>query len=251
MSNALITLKANGTTVANGYTDTNGLYSLSVYAISGTTQYQSSFAGDSTHYSTSSGIVAVVGSAAIVDATVTLTVIGIEAKPNGVIFYDMGTPLVVESECGPVDPVVNIGVAPTVVEAECATVITDVPPANVYPDILAQQEYVFPPVVQPECSPNSMAVSQLSTQVLPSVVQPEALTENYCECDTTAEGDATIIGAECSVLNPKAVISYPLLLEVDAVISEDLETNALIESTVYLEVEIKKDIELALEVTTE
>lgn len=251
ISGALVTLKANGTTVANGYTDTNGLWSVNVYAVSGTNQYQASFTGDSTHYASSSGIVAVTGSAAVVDATVTLTKIGIEAKPNSVIFYDMGTPIVVNAECGPVDPTVNIGVAPTVVAAECAPVITDVPPANAYPDILAQQEYVFPPVVQPECSPNSMAVTQLSTSVLPTVVQPEAFTENYCEVDTTAQGNAGIIGAECSVINPHAVISYPLLLEVDAVISEDLVTSALIEDTVYLGVKIKKDIELALEVTTE
>ena len=255
VNSGLITLYLSSTSKGQAYTDSNGYYTISISAVDGTNVYHTGFAqqtiGGSIYYASTSGTISVTGSAAIVDVTVTLTKIGIECAPIAVKFSDIGTPFVIQPECAPINPSVNIGVVPTVVAAECAPCLSDFPPANVYLGILGQFTFCFPPAMQPECAPNSMAVSQLSTEVHPVVTQVEGFTENYCEVDTTATGNTTIIGTECAVMNHYAVIDYPEVLEVDAVLEETLEADALLIDTVHLGVTITKDIELVLEVTTE
>jgi hypothetical protein len=255
VNGGLVSLYLQGYTQGQAYTNSSGYYYIQISAVDGTNTYNTGFAqqtiNGSIYYASSSGYVYVTGSAGIVDQTVTLTVIGIESKPNAVLFSDIGAPVVIQPECAPINPSINIGIYPTVVAAECAPVITDFPPANVYPDILGQFEFCFPPGVQLEAAARSMAVSQLSTQVLPPVVQPEAFTSNYCPLDISEDAPVSIIGTEVAVMNHYAVIDYPEVLEVDAVLEETLEASAQLTDAVHLGVTITKDIELVLEVTTE
>jgi hypothetical protein len=181
-----------------------------------------------------------------VNATAYPAVITTEAKVIAPGYGDAVYPNVVGIEAATCDGVtLNLGVNATVVNCECS-------PGVVYPDILGQQTYCFPPRIQLDAEAMSMLVSLLSTQVLPSVLEPElGPATNYQFVMVSEDAPTNNVGAECGVLDPIVKIDYPELVETDAILEEILETDAHIEDTIHIPITINRNIELDLEVTTE
>jgi hypothetical protein len=191
------------------------------------------------------------------DATASPAVVSWEAAPSGMpIISATGDPITVVPSCisieaAPLGLTYLLGINATVVGCECAPVLSEFPPANVYIDILGMSEYVFPVRIQLEAEARSMAVSQLSTQVLPPILEAELGTQNYCFVEVSEPAPATTAGAECGVLDPKVNIDNPTLLETDAILEEILEGEAQIADSIHIPITVAKDLELSLEVTTE